>query len=194
MQPYRVVIFEIYIEKRLGFFYVVTKLPILIIQHVKMSGRPHRYRCGRSFHCVVGIGSSCYYGGRQASHAFFMSACNRDEQAKLYIIMEKTLKEQSFECLSNVPDLFDLKELLCTLKITPGQMGNMKGLLYLEGLTENQVRQKLSRSKIIKTNKFGVNSCLYYIFSEDVKGKTLCLFNGDKECFRALFFNSILLN
>ena len=73
-------------------------------------------------------------------------------------------------------------------------MGNMKGLVYLEGLTENQVRQKLSCSKIIKTNKFGVNSCLYYIFSEDVKGKTLCLFNGDKECFRALFFNSILLN
>jgi hypothetical protein len=108
--------------------------------------------------------------------------------------MEKTLKKQSLNGLSSTPKLFDLKELLGSLKITPGQMGNMKGLVYLEGLTENQVRQKLSRSKIIKTNKFGVNSCLYYIFSEDVKGKTLCLFNGDKECFRALFFNSILLN
>lgn len=108
--------------------------------------------------------------------------------------MEKTLKKQSLNGLSNVPKLFDLKELLGSLKTTPGQMENMKGLVYLEGLTENQVRQKLSRSKIIKTNKFGVNSCLYYIFFEDVKGKTLCLFNGDKECFRALFFNSILLN
>lgn len=108
--------------------------------------------------------------------------------------MEKTLKKQSLNGLSNVPKLFDLKELLGSLKITPGQMENMKGLVYLEGLTENQVRQKLSRSKIIKTNKFGVNSCLYYIFFEDVKGKTLCLFNGDKECFRALFFCNQLLN
>lgn len=108
--------------------------------------------------------------------------------------MEKTQKKQSLNSLSNVPKLFDLKELLGSLKTTPGQMENMKGLVYLEGLTENQVRQKLSRSKIIKTNKFGVNSCLHYIFFEDVKGKTLCLFNGDKECFRALFFNSILLN
>lgn len=96
--------------------------------------------------------------------------------------------------MSNTPKLFELKDLLGSLKITPGQMENMKGWIYLEGLTENQVRQKLSRSKIIKTNKFGVNSCLYYIFFEDVKGKTLCLFNGDKECFRALFFNSILLH
>lgn len=73
-------------------------------------------------------------------------------------------------------------------------MGSMKGLLYLEGLTENQVRKKLSHSKIIKTNKFGANFCLYYIFFEDVKGRYLCLFNGDKECFRVLFFNSTLLN
>lgn len=108
--------------------------------------------------------------------------------------MEKTLKKQSLSCLSNTPKLFELKDLLGSLKITPEQMENMKGWIYLEGLTENQVRQKLSRSKIIKTNKFGVNSCLYYIFFEDVKGKTLCLFNGDKECFRALFFNSILLH
>lgn len=108
--------------------------------------------------------------------------------------MEKTLKEQSFECLSNAPKLFDLKDLLCTLKVTPGQIENMKGLFYLEGLTENQVRQKFSRSKIIKTNKFGVNSCLYYIFFEDVRGRFLCLFNGDKECFRALFFSNQLLN
>lgn len=108
--------------------------------------------------------------------------------------MEKAQKKQSLQTLSDIPKLFDLKKLLISLKITPGQMGNMKGLLYLEGLTENQVRQKLSYSKIIKTNKFGVNFCLYYIFFEDVKGRYLCLFNGDKECFRALFFNSTLLN
>lgn len=93
-----------------------------------------------------------------------------------------------------VPKLFDLNELLSSLKITPGQMGNMKGLIYIEGLTEKQVRQKLSHSKIIRTNRFGVNSCLYYILFEDVKGRYLCLFNSDKECFRALFFNYILLN
>lgn len=73
-------------------------------------------------------------------------------------------------------------------------MKNMKGLICLEGLTEKQVRQKLSHSRITSTNKFGVNSCLYYVFFEDVNGKYLCLFNGDKECFRALYFNSILLN
>ncbi len=66
--------------------------------------------------------------------------------------------------------------------------------IYIEGLTEKQVRQKLSHSKIIRTNRFGVNSCLYYILFEDVKGRYLCLFNSDKECFRALFFNYILLN
>jgi len=48
-------------------------------------------------------------------------------------------------------------------------MGNMKGLIYIEGLTEKQVRQKLSHSKIIRTNRFGVNSCLYYILFEDEK-------------------------
>lgn len=108
--------------------------------------------------------------------------------------MEKTQRKQSLNRLPNTPKLFDLKELLSSLKITPGQMGNMKGLIYLEGLTEKQVRQKLSHSRIIRTNKFGVNSCLYYIFFEDVKGRYLCLFNSDKECFRALFFNDILLN
>ena len=108
--------------------------------------------------------------------------------------MEKTQRKQSLNFLSDTPKLFDLKELLSSLKITPGQMENMKGLVYLEGLTENQVRQKISRSKIIKTNKFGVNSCLYYIFFEDVRGCFLCLFNGDKECFRALFFSNQLLN
>ena len=75
-----------------------------------------------------------------------------------------------------------------------GQMGNMKGLIYIEGLTEKQVRQKLSHAKIIGTNRFGINSCLYYIFFEDVKGRYLCLFNGDRECFRALFFSKVLLN
>ena len=106
--------------------------------------------------------------------------------------MEKTQRKQSLNCLSNTPKLFDLNELLSSLKITPGQMGNMKGLIYIEGLTEKQVRQKLSHSKIIRTNRFGVNSCLYYILFEDVKGRYLCLFNSDKECFRALFFNYIL--
>ena len=59
---------------------------------------------------------------------------------------------------------------------------------------EKQVRQKLSHAKIIGTNRFGINSCLYYIFFEDVKGRYLCLFNGDRECFRALFFSKVLLN
>ena len=104
--------------------------------------------------------------------------------------MEKTQRKQSLNCLSNTPKLFDLKELLSSLKITPGQMGNMKGLIYIEGLTEKQVRQ----AKIIGTNRFGINSCLYYIFFEDVKGRYLCLFNGDRECFRALFFSKVLLN
>ena len=57
--------------------------------------------------------------------------------------MEKTQRKQSLNCLSNTPKLFDLNELLSSLKITPGQMGNMKGLIYIEGLTEKQVRQKL---------------------------------------------------
>ncbi|EPE0582940.1 hypothetical protein ACSF4G_005197, partial [Escherichia coli] len=69
--------------------------------------------------------------------------------------MEKTQRKQSLNCLSNTPKLFDLKELLSSLKITPGQMGNMKGLIYIEGLTEKQVRQKLSHAKIIGTNRFG---------------------------------------
>ena len=92
--------------------------------------------------------------------------------------MEKTQRKQSLNCLSNTPKLFDLKELLSSLKITPGQMGNMKGLIYIEGLTEKQVRQKLSHAKIIGTNRFGINSCLYYIFFEDVKGRYL-LFSKD---------------
>ena len=108
--------------------------------------------------------------------------------------MEKTQRKQSLNSLSNTPKLFDLNELLSSLKITPGQMENMKGLIYIEGLTEKQVRQKLSHSKIIRTNRFGVNSCLYYIFFEDVKGRYLCLFNSDMECFRALFFSKVLLN
>lgn len=108
--------------------------------------------------------------------------------------MEKTQRKQSLNFLSDTPMLFDLKELLSSLKITPGQMENMKGLIYIEGLTEKQVRQKLSHSKIIRTNRFGVNSCLYYILFEDVKGRYLCLFNGDRECFRALFFSKVLLN
>ena len=85
--------------------------------------------------------------------------------------MEKTQRKQSLNCLSNTPKLFDLNELLSSLKITPGQMENMKGLIYIEGLTEKQVRQRLSHAKIIRTNKFGVNSCLYYILFEDVKGR-----------------------
>ena len=108
--------------------------------------------------------------------------------------MEKTQRKQSLNCLSNTPKLFDLKELLSSLKITPGQMGNMKGLIYIEGLTEKQVRQKLSISKIIITNRFRFNACLYSILFEYVKGRYLCLFNGDRECFRALFFSKVLLN
>lgn len=63
--------------------------------------------------------------------------------------MEKTQRKQSLNCLSNTPKLFDLNELLSSLKITPGQMENMKGLIYIEGLTEKQVRQRLSHAKII---------------------------------------------
>lgn len=123
-----------------------------------------------------------------------MSACNRDEQAKLYNTMEKTLKEQSFECLSNAPALFDLKELLCTLKITPGQQEHARELLCLEGLTEFEIRRKLGNLRFVKSDRFGVNRCLYYLLFKDAKGSYLCLFNGDKECFRALLFQDILLN
>ena len=126
--------------------------------------------------------------------AFFMFIGLVQGTSEILMTMEKTQRKQSLNCLSNTPKLFDLNELLSSLKITPGQMGNMKGLIYIEGLTEKQVRQKLSHSKIIRTNRFGVNSCLYYILFEDVKGRYLCLFNSDKECFRALFFNYILLN
>ena len=49
--------------------------------------------------------------------------------------MEKTQRKQSLNSLSNTPKLFDLNELLSSLKITPGQMENMKGLIYIEGLT-----------------------------------------------------------
>lgn len=111
-----------------------------------------------------------------------------------FIAMEKTLKELSFECLSNIPKLFDLPDLLYTLKIPSEQMKSMKCLPFIEGLTENQVRQKFNRSKIIKTDRFGINFRLYYILFEDARGCSLCLFNGDNECFRALYFNNILLN
>lgn len=126
--------------------------------------------------------------------AFFMFIGLVQGTSKNIMAMEKTQRKQSLNSLSNTPKLFDLNELLSSLKITPGQMENMKGLIYIEGLTEKQVRQKLSHSKIIRTNRFGVNSCLYYIFFEDVKGRYLCLFNSDKECFRALFFSKVLLN
>ena len=126
--------------------------------------------------------------------AFFMFIGLVQGTSEILMTMEKTQRKQSLNCLSNTPKLFDLKELLSSLKITPGQMGNMKGLIYIEGLTEKQVRQKLSHAKIIGTNRFGINSCLYYIFFEDVKGRYLCLLNGDRECFRALFFSKVLLN
>ena len=108
----------------------------------------------------------------------------------MYILFSRA----SHPAASAVSSAAKFSLLASSLKITPGQMGNMKGLIYIEGLTEKQVRQKLSHSKIIRTNRFGVNSCLYYILFEDVKGRYLCLFNSDKECFRALFFNYILLN
>lgn len=108
--------------------------------------------------------------------------------------MEKTLKELSFECLSNIPKLFDLPDLLYTLKIPSEQMKSISCLPFIEGLTESQVRQKFNRSKIIKTDRFGINFRLYYILFEDARGCSLCLFNDDNECFRALYFNNILLN
>lgn len=108
--------------------------------------------------------------------------------------MKKTQKDQSLSSLSNVPKLYELEELLDTLKITPGQRANMKVMVNLEGLTENQVRRQLSHSAIIKTNKFGLNLCLYFILFEDAKSYSLCLFNGDKECFIAYSFSKILPN
>ncbi len=61
--------------------------------------------------------------------------------------MEKTQRKQSLNCLSNTPKLFDLNELLSSLKITPGQMGNMKGLIYIEGLTEKTSTPKIKPFK-----------------------------------------------
>lgn len=107
--------------------------------------------------------------------------------------MEKTQRKQSLNCLSNTPKLFDLNELLSSLKITPGQMGNMKGLIYIEGLTEKQVRQKLSHSKIIRTNRFGVNSCLYYILFEDEKSLIykLLIFSNRGGEFKFVFLHAL---
>lgn len=104
--------------------------------------------------------------------------------------MEKTLVEQSL----NLPKLFDFKELLDTLKLMPVQVRNMKGIPSLQGLTEKQIRLKGRNSKLVKTDRFGVNSCLYYLLFKDIKGLYLFLFNGDKECFRAYYFSSILPN
>lgn len=108
--------------------------------------------------------------------------------------MEKTLKKQSLNYLSNTPNLFDLKELLSSLKITPGQIDNMCYLPFEEGLTERQIRFRGRKCKFKETGRFGVGSCLYYWLFKDNKGAYLFLFNGDRECFRALFFNSTLLN
>lgn len=106
--------------------------------------------------------------------------------------MEKTQRKQSLNCLSNTPKLFDLKELLSSLRSPPDKWGNMKGLIYIEGLTEKQVRQKLSHAKIIGTNRFGINSCLYYIFFEDVKGDICaCLTvtgNVSERCFSVRYY------
>lgn len=104
--------------------------------------------------------------------------------------MEKTLVKQSL----NLPKLFDLKELLDTLKFTPTQIRNMKGVPSLEGLTERQIRLRGCNSRLVKTDRFGVNSCLYYLLFKDIKGLHLFLFNGDKECFQAYFFSNILPN
>lgn len=71
--------------------------------------------------------------------------------------MKKTQKDQSLSSLPNVPKLYELEELLDTLKITSGQRANMKVMLNLEGLTENQVRRQLTHATITQTNKFGVN-------------------------------------
>lgn len=104
--------------------------------------------------------------------------------------MEKTLVEQSL----SLPELFDLNELVSTLKITPGQLEHAKGMLTLEGLTESQIRLKGRMYDLVKTGWFGVNSSLYYLLFQDRKGYYLCLFNGDRECFRALFFTSLFIN
>lgn len=104
--------------------------------------------------------------------------------------MEKTLVKQSL----NLPELFDLNKLVSTLKITPGQLEHAKGMLSLEGLTERQIRLKGRNYDLIKTGRFGVDLSLYYLLFQDRKGYYLCLFNGDRECFRALFFHSILIN
>lgn len=101
---------------------------------------------------------------------------------------------QRFVIMENTSELFDLKELLASLKITSGQIENMKGLISLAGLTESRIRYKLRHARIVKSNRFGLNFCLYYILFEDVRGKYLCLFNGDHECFVALFFRSVLVN
>lgn len=97
--------------------------------------------------------------------------------------MEKTLVEQL-----DLPKLFDLNELVSTLKITPEQLEHARGLLCLEGLTEMEIRRKQGNLRFVKSDRFGVNQCLYYLLFKNVKGYYLCLFNGDRECFRALFF------
>ena len=105
--------------------------------------------------------------------------------------MEKTLVKQSL----SLPELFDLNKLVSTLKITSGQLEHAKGMLSLEGLTERQIRSKGRNYDLIKTGRFGVDLSLHYLlFLEERKGYYLCLFNSDRECFRALFFSSLFIN
>ena len=90
--------------------------------------------------------------------------------------MEKTQRKQSLNFLSDTPKLFDLKELLSSLKITPGQMENMKGLIYIEGLTEKQVRQKLSHSTSGSCTAANSSRCL-----PPKTSSRACVFRADSE-------------
>ena len=98
------------------------------------------------------------------------------------------------ETQNNLPSfkwepLFNLKELLDHLSITPFQYKNATGLISLEGLSDYSIRQKLKNATFISTGNFGPDSCLYFLYFIFRNGCCLCLFNGDEECFRALFFD-----
>lgn len=101
--------------------------------------------------------------------------------------MEKTLVEKDL----GLPKLFDLRELLDTLELTPLQIEKKTFFSTFYGMTEGQIRYKGRNSSLVKTGRFGENSCLYYLFYKDIKGYYLFLFNDEKECFQACFFCKI---
>lgn len=98
--------------------------------------------------------------------------------------MEKT------QGLSALPYLFDWNELLNRLSLTPEQLEKARHLIYLEGLSEKEVLQKVKHARLTFAETFGVNDELKFICSVFKNGCTLCLINGDNECFKALFFQS----